>query len=372
MAAAAQRVTIQSLNVLADCYVRIPGCPWTNFEHCSEDALAWSARLPRLQALLRESNADIICLQEVQFEHAVCPPGVPSWASEALAAHYVGVMQDDTKRAATQRTGNATFFRASMFEQSAAADHRSRSLTLWLQRKGDENSVFAVANCHLEGNPDKGSERIAQLRSVQRCIESKAKTTLPHATRAVICGDFNSELEGTPLAAVALARCGAADGHADGHASDGAAWCNAIGTAAPPTWFAPGCSLTLDHVLFCDNGLAAEPHHAACDAAALSARGLPDAQHPSDHLPVIVSLRITKWKHVAAACAGGEELSAEDAAALECQWRRLSACAPEKPQGKPSAEQMAALRDHAAKMKAWMATLTPAAAEHAKRLAKSK
>ena len=368
MAAAAQRVTILSLNVLADCYVRIPGCPWTNFEHCSEDALAWSARLPRLQALLRESNADIICLQEVQFEHPLCPPGVPSWASEALAADYVGVMQDDAKRAATQKTGNATFFRASMFEQSAAADHRSRSLTLWLQRKGDENSVFAVANCHLEGNPEKGNERIAQLRSVQRCIDSKAKTTLPHATRAVICGDFNSELEGTPLGAVALARCGVADSHVP----DSGAWCNAIGTPAPPTWYAPGSSLTLDHVLFCDNGLAAEPRHADCDVAALSASGLPNAQHPSDHLPVIVSLRFTEWKHAVAAAAGAVELNEEDASALECQWRQLSESAPEKPQGKPSAEQMAALKEHAAKMKTWLATLTPAAAEHAKRFTKSK
>lgn len=368
MAAAAQRVTILSLNVLADCYVRIPGCPWTDFEHCSEDALAWSARLPRLQALLRGSNADIICLQEVQFEHPLCPPGVPSWASEALAADYVGVMQDDAKRAATQKTGNATFFRASMFEQSAAADHRSRSLTLWLRCKGDENSVFAVANCHLEGNPDKGNERIAQLRSVQRCIDSKAKTTLPHATRAVICGDFNSELEGTPLGAVALARCGVADGHV----SEGGAWCNAIGTPAPPTWYAPGSSLTLDHVLFCDNGLASEPLHADCDVAALTASGLPDAQHPSDHLPVMASLRFTEWKHAVTAAAGGAELNAEEAAALECQWRQLSESAPEKPQGKPSAEQMAALKEHAAKMKAWLATLTPAAAEHAKRFVKSK
>jgi hypothetical protein len=118
--------------------------------------------------------------------------------------------------------------------------------------------------------------------------------------------------------------------------------------------------------------LAAEPRHADCDVAALSASGLPDARHPSDHLPVIASFRFTEWKHAVAAAAAVEELNEEDAAALERQWRQLSESAPEKPQGKPSAEQMAALKEHAAKMKAWLATLTPAAAEHAKRFVKSK
>lgn len=365
MATDAPKIKILSLNVLADCYVRVPDCPWTNFEHCTEDALAWSARLPRLQALLRESDADIICLQEVQFESPICPPGVPSWLSEALAGKYIGVMQDDSKRAATQRTGNATFFRSSRFEQCAPAEHRSRSLIVWLRCKDVDNAVLTVANCHLEGHPDKDSERASQLRSVQRCIEAKSKANLPLATRSIICGDFNSQLDGTPLGAVAFS----------GDAAGSSTWRNSAAAPAPPTWFAPGASLTIDHVLFCENGLAADASQVECDAAVLRVSGLPSLQHPSDHLPVIASLRFIDCVQCAAAVAasgGSAALSESEAAALELQWQELSKQAPEKPQGKPTADQMAALKEHAAKVKAWLAALAPAAADHAKRFGKGK
>jgi endonuclease/exonuclease/phosphatase family metal-dependent hydrolase len=365
MATDAPKIKVLSLNVLADCYVRVPDCPWINFEHCTNDALAWSARLPRLQALLRESDADVICLQEVQFEPPLCPPMVPSWLSEALAEKYVGIMQGDSKRAVTQRTGNATFFRSSRFEESAPAEHRCRSLIVWLRCKGDDKAILTVANCHLEGHPDKDLERVSQFRSVQRCIEVKSKANLPLATRAIVCGVFNSELDGTPLGAVALT----------GDSTGSSTWRNSAAAPAPPTWFVPGASLTIDHVLFCENGLAAEPSHIECDVAALRVSGLPSLQHPSDHLPVIAILRFVDCaQSTGAASAGGEiaALSEYEAAALELRWKEFVKQAPEKPQGKPTADQMVALNEHAAMVKAWLAALAPAAAELVKRFGKGK
>ena len=53
-----------------------------------------------------------------------------------------------------------------------------------------------------------------------------------------------------------------------------------------------------------------------------------------------------------------EDVSHDRRAALEDRWLSLQTDAPAKARGKPSAEQLAALRAHAALVKGWMATLS--------------
>ena len=85
---------VVSYNLLAPLYVRPldqrTGAvqPFAAFEWAepADEVLAWDARWPRLQAELRACRADVLCLQEVQFELAEpTPGGAPSGAAEATA-----------------------------------------------------------------------------------------------------------------------------------------------------------------------------------------------------------------------------------------------------------------------------------------------
>ena len=85
---------VVSYNLLAPLYVRPldqrTGAvqPFAAFEWAepADEVLAWDARWPRLQAELRACRADVLCLQEVQFELAEpTPGGAPSGAAEAMA-----------------------------------------------------------------------------------------------------------------------------------------------------------------------------------------------------------------------------------------------------------------------------------------------
>jgi len=70
------RLSVLSYNLLAPSFVRPIDKrlgtvqPWAAFEWAepSAEVLAWDARCPRLQAELKACRADIICLQEVEFE----------------------------------------------------------------------------------------------------------------------------------------------------------------------------------------------------------------------------------------------------------------------------------------------------------------
>jgi hypothetical protein len=70
------QLSVLSYNLLAPLYVRTLDTrtgevqPWAAFEWSepAEEVLVWGARQPKLLAELQRSAADVICLQEVQFE----------------------------------------------------------------------------------------------------------------------------------------------------------------------------------------------------------------------------------------------------------------------------------------------------------------
>lgn len=61
-------LSVLTYNVLADVYVRVPGQPWNAFAHATEQELQHTNRLPKIQQQLLQCAADVICLQEIQFE----------------------------------------------------------------------------------------------------------------------------------------------------------------------------------------------------------------------------------------------------------------------------------------------------------------
>mmetsp|Transcript_35123 Transcript_35123/g.100871 ORF Transcript_35123/g.100871 Transcript_35123/m.100871 type:complete len:388 (+) Transcript_35123:84-1247(+) len=218
--------------------------------------LDWKAtRLPLLQQwLARYACADILCFQEVDREHAL------SALNETLAEHgFAGVVQD--------RKGfpvvNAVFFKHDRFSLSWA-DHRSRALLLGLVLT--DGRQLGLVNVHLEaGTGQKNEEqRKAQMTSALSRMRSRKPWSV------VVCGDFNAQLQ--------------PDSHLSSLLTDSGL------TKVPSsgvTFAVHDYTDVLDHIW---TGTALRAIAVLGSRAArlrmIEAAGLPDHEHPSDHLPV--------------------------------------------------------------------------------------
>ena len=174
--------SVMSWNILADHFVLDGRAVYTYAGRFAE----WSYRRPLQLQILRDSNADIICLQEVEFTHF----------DDILVAFfreigYQGVMQNNGKRSPNHCTGNATFYRAAKFEL-AWEEHRSRALAVGLYLRGDSQpaKVLALANVHLEALIQHHDRRFSQLKSLTKQLQKRGGVP-------VLVGDFNHSLNGS-------------------------------------------------------------------------------------------------------------------------------------------------------------------------------
>mmetsp|Transcript_33196 Transcript_33196/g.45125 ORF Transcript_33196/g.45125 Transcript_33196/m.45125 type:complete len:388 (+) Transcript_33196:65-1228(+) len=218
--------------------------------------LDWKAtRLPLLQQwLARYACADILCFQEVDREHAL------SALNETLAEHgFAGVVQD--------RKGfpvvNAVFFKHDRFSLSWA-DHRSRALLLGLVLT--DGRQLGLVNVHLEaGTGQKNEEqRKAQMTSALSRMQSRKPWCV------VACGDFNAQLQPGSHLSNLLTDNGLAKVPSSGI-----------------TYSASGYTDVLDH-MWTGTALCATKvlGSSAARLRTVEASGLPDHEHPSDHLPI--------------------------------------------------------------------------------------
>jgi len=273
-------ISVLSLNLLSPCYVRVDGQPWNAFPHCEDKILDWPARRAKLLEILRRSDADVICLQEVTLEENDTGAKevewlLPSWLQlDGYRAVPLGLKAKEWEKQAQRNervcglrapTGVATLYRSSRFEEAAPAKSGSGSGLLVFLRGveplpggGEGVLELAVGNLHLVGDPDKSSEHLKALNSLKKNF---GKQDL-----RIVCGDFNSECE--PTAEVGK-------------------WFAEEGLQEVPTgssWAEPGRSLRLDHI-FCSGRIQAF----ACTGDLSEeevASGLPCASQPSDHSPV--------------------------------------------------------------------------------------
>jgi len=233
-------ISVLSWNLLAPLY--------------DKHGLDWEGvRLPELRRWLQRYVAcDVMCFQEVDRSSSL------AHISQMLTASgFVAVVQE--------RKGfpvvNATFFKASRLRH-AWSQHRSRALLVGLVLA--DGREVCVANVHLEaGGGDRNEkQREDQLTSVLKRVRGST----------VVCGDFNScfghgsRLE-TQLVDAGLAR----------------APTKGITLAQADTGYAD----ILDHIWASKNLVAClvlGSKSGELDAIRLT--GIPNATHPSDHLPV--------------------------------------------------------------------------------------
>lgn len=220
--------------------------------------LPWSLRCPRIVALVGSLEADVVCLQEVSKVH---------W-DRGLRPHFeaLGYACVFAPRPEKRPDGVALLVRAPWRIERAepfAFDDGSEKVALIGELRGPAGGRVGAASVHLKWTGD-GHEPMAQLGRVLDHVRARGDAP------AIVAGDLNVD--------AARHRAWAFVAEPD--------WRMAHPNDGRPTWFADGRGEKCDgilvrnwsHVQFCPYpDVPVEP-------------GLPSAELPSDHLPLVADL----------------------------------------------------------------------------------
>ncbi|XP_077537883.1 protein angel isoform X1 [Haemaphysalis longicornis] len=196
--------TVLSYNVLAQGLLE--DNPYL-YQHCRQEVLSWPLRRHNLLAELREADADVLCLQELQEDHYET-----DFKPELEKMGYGCLYK---RRTGNKHDGCGIFYRKSVFELDRfQAVEYSRSDVTVLDRdnvaliamlkpvagKGNFGSDFrlCVSTTHLLFNPRRGDIKLAQLCLLLAEIDrlasrGEAADGSPLYCPIVLCGDMNSE-----------------------------------------------------------------------------------------------------------------------------------------------------------------------------------
>ncbi|XP_042360019.1 protein angel homolog 2 isoform X2 [Plectropomus leopardus] len=171
------------------------------YRHCNPGVLPWDHRLPNLLAEIKQYDADILCLQEVQEDH------YEDQIKPALQA--LGYQCEYKKRTGRKPDGCAVVFKTSRLSLlssnpveffrpgDALLDRDNVGLVLLLQPnntmgQSDPSAFICVANTHLLYNPRRGDIKLAQLAILLAEVNRLSRLPDGSTNPVVLCGDFNS------------------------------------------------------------------------------------------------------------------------------------------------------------------------------------
>jgi mRNA deadenylase 3'-5' endonuclease subunit Ccr4 len=151
--------------------------------------------------VVRELEADILCLQEVDNYHSF-------WSGQLKELGYTGKYKQ--RNTDTKNDGCATFFRTDKFEEVCHdsiefdrvqdeggkrpdfATHNVALLVL-LRPTSQEGGCICVANAHLFWDPMYEDVKLAQARALVKAAEDLVQEHAPNVpTPVILAGDFNS------------------------------------------------------------------------------------------------------------------------------------------------------------------------------------
>jgi mRNA deadenylase 3'-5' endonuclease subunit Ccr4 len=175
---------IVSWNILADVYARPEKYPKT----LAVD-LDWDARSSRIVNRLKEYNADVVCMQEVQLS---------SWQSFAAECQCLGYNCELIQNVTREHPVALAILYNPQVIQVLAVESRSRAILAAISIRPTNEIVF-LANVHFQAGQDGRAEeqRYFQIRSLLRRIElyaeqfSGASPAEEQAPNIIIVGDFN-------------------------------------------------------------------------------------------------------------------------------------------------------------------------------------
>ena len=163
----------------------------STFSHATEEMLLWKNRLPKLRGKIQDSNADIVCLQEISLGSFV-----DDFGGYFQSKHGYDYRLNPSCGSADNGIGGdfttAIMFKSSKFE-CVHEDSRSRAIILLLTNKLEQSQCvhcresqriclyhsFFVVNVHLESKSDRESARMNALKSILKrirfCLSEKLK-----------------------------------------------------------------------------------------------------------------------------------------------------------------------------------------------------
>ncbi|KAL2305977.1 hypothetical protein Nmel_003876 [Mimus melanotis] len=174
------------------------------YKHCRQRLLFWTYRFPNILQEIKELDADVLCLQEVQEDHYRAE--IKS-SLESLGYHCEYKMRTGRKP-----DGCAICFKTSKFSLISSTpveffrrdipllDRDNVGLVLLLQPRFHckASAAICIANTHLLYNPRRGDIKLTQLAMLLAEIASVAPQKDGSFCPIIICGDFNS-VPGSPL-----------------------------------------------------------------------------------------------------------------------------------------------------------------------------
>jgi len=170
-----RKFRLVSWNLLAPVYATPEKFPRSN-----ADDLKWSFRQPRILSRLKDTDADVLFLQEVQID---------LWEelySELQSRGYNGILQEVARG---HPIANAVLVRDG-FAEIVAHESRSRVLIVILDCQGRH---LYLANVHLDAGygHDKDETRFNQIQSLMKRLYKHVQEIGSKEPCIVIAGDFN-------------------------------------------------------------------------------------------------------------------------------------------------------------------------------------
>nr|XP_056708684.1 protein angel homolog 2 [Euleptes europaea]XP_056708686.1 protein angel homolog 2 [Euleptes europaea] len=168
------------------------------YKHCSYQILSWNYRFPNILSDIKQLDADVLCLQEVQ-EDQYGTEIKPSL--EALGYHC-----EYKTRTGRKPDGCAICFKTSKFSLLSSnpveffrrniplLDRDNVGLVVLLQPRFHckATAAICVANTHLLYNPRRGDIKLTQLAMLLAEVTNVAIREDGRFCPLVLCGDFNS------------------------------------------------------------------------------------------------------------------------------------------------------------------------------------
>ncbi|XP_065535467.1 protein angel homolog 2 isoform X1 [Lathamus discolor] len=174
------------------------------YRHCRQRLLIWTYRFPNILQEIKQLDADVLCLQEVQEDH---------YRTEIKSSlESLGYHCEYKMRTGRKPDGCAICFKTSKFSLISSnpveffrhdiplLDRDNVGLVLLLQPRFHckTNAAICIANTHLLYNPRRGDIKLTQLAILLAEIASVAAQKDGTFCPIIICGDFNS-VPGSPL-----------------------------------------------------------------------------------------------------------------------------------------------------------------------------
>ncbi|NXG65213.1 ANGE2 protein, partial [Hemiprocne comata] len=174
------------------------------YKHCRQRLLIWTYRFPNILQEIKQLDADVLCLQEVQEDH---------YRTEIKSSlESLGYHCEYKMRTGRKPDGCAICFKTSKFSLISSnpveffrhdiplLDRDNVGLVLLLQPRFHckTSAAICIANTHLLYNPRRGDIKLTQLAMLLAEIASVAPQKDGTFCPIIICGDFNS-VPGSPL-----------------------------------------------------------------------------------------------------------------------------------------------------------------------------